>query len=76
MVKRRIFTIILVAVLLFPLAGAWSVGAEEVLYHTVKYGETVYAIARMYGVTPKAIIEANNLANANLIYVGQRLIIP
>jgi len=76
MVKRRVFTIILVTLLLFPLAGAISIGAEEVLYHTVKYGETVYGIARMYGVTPQAIIEANKLANANLIYIGQRLIIP
>jgi LysM repeat protein len=44
--------------------------------HTVQPGEGIYAIARQYGVTPEQIIAANGLANPNLIYPGDQLIIP
>lgn len=45
-------------------------------YHTVRRGETLYAIARDYGVDLEALVEANRLANPNLLYVGQRLALP
>lgn len=45
-------------------------------YHTVELGDTLAKIARAYGVTSAAIVEANSLASADLIYVGQRLLIP
>jgi LysM repeat protein len=44
--------------------------------HTVAPGETLTAIARRYGVTVAAIVEANDLANPNSISVGQKLTIP
>ena len=44
--------------------------------HTVKAGETLSAIAQRYSVPQQAIIDANNIGNASLIYVGQRLVIP
>ena len=44
--------------------------------HVVKPGDTVWAIAAMYRVTPWAIISLNNLVNPNLIFVGQTLLIP
>ncbi|MFZ4827748.1 MAG: LysM peptidoglycan-binding domain-containing protein [Phototrophicaceae bacterium] len=44
--------------------------------HTVQRGETLGSIARQYGTTFSAIATANNLANPNLIYVGQQLTIP
>lgn len=44
--------------------------------HIVQAGEGIYGIARRYGVSHEAIIAANNLANPNLIYPGQELIIP
>lgn len=44
--------------------------------HVVKAGETLATIAAKYGTTWSAIAAANNLYNANLIYTGQRLIIP
>ena len=44
--------------------------------HTVKYGETLYRIGRMYGVSPYRISEANGLYNPNYIYAGQVLYIP
>lgn len=45
-------------------------------YHTVKTGETLGKIAAAYGLTTASIANANGLSNPNLIYVGQRLIIP
>ncbi|MBI3760350.1 MAG: LysM peptidoglycan-binding domain-containing protein, partial [Chloroflexi bacterium] len=42
----------------------------------VQPGDTLYRIALKFGVTMDAIIRANNLKNANFIYIGQRLVIP
>jgi LysM repeat protein len=46
------------------------------LVHTVKRGENLTQIARRYDSTVAAIVEANGLKNANLIEVGQKLVIP
>ena len=43
--------------------------------HTVKEGETVFHIARKYGVSPAKIIENNGLINPDKISVGQKLLI-
>src|SRR5271157_110470 len=44
--------------------------------YTVKSGDTLTAIALKYETTVAAIVAANNIANPNLIQVGQVLIIP
>lgn len=44
--------------------------------HVVQKGETLSAIASKYGVTPEAIVRANNLNNPNAIQIGQKLTIP
>jgi lysozyme len=44
--------------------------------HTVKSGDTLYALAIRYGTTVAAIASANNLSDPNNIKVGQVLIIP
>jgi len=44
--------------------------------HVVQSGETLYSIARRYGTTYWAIAIANHLSNPNVIYAGQRLVIP
>ena len=44
--------------------------------HIVQPGDTLYRLALRYGTTIYAIAQANNIANINLIYVGQKLIIP
>lgn len=44
--------------------------------HTVQAGETLGAIAQVYGVTIEALTTANELASADAIYVGQVLTIP
>ncbi|MGE5557444.1 MAG: LysM peptidoglycan-binding domain-containing protein [Bacillota bacterium] len=43
--------------------------------YAVQPGDTLFLIARRFGVSVQAIVEANNLQNAN-IFPGQRLIIP
>jgi LysM repeat protein len=70
----------LVAVLVLLLASAFVPAASadpcEAVYHVVKPGENLTQIARYYGVTVQSIVNANNLWNPNVIYVGQRLRIP
>ncbi len=44
--------------------------------YTVKSGDTLWRISNLYKVTIDAIVKANNIANPNLIYVGQVLLIP
>jgi LysM repeat protein len=41
--------------------------------YVVKRGDTLAGIARRYGTTVSALMSANGIRNANLIYVGQRL---
>lgn len=50
-------------------------GGGEQRIHTVQRGDTLYSISRRYGTTVEAIRRANGLSS-NLIYVGQKLIIP
>lgn len=50
-------------------------GHQERVY-VVRSGDTIFKIAKMFGVPMEAIIKANNLANPNLIFPGQMLIIP
>lgn len=40
------------------------------VYHTVKSGESIYAIARAYGVEPDQIVQLNGLAD-KIVHVGQ-----
>ena len=47
--------------------GAW---------YAVRWGDTLSSIAWRHGVSVWAIVHANNLANPNRIYAGQRLYIP
>ncbi len=43
--------------------------------HVVRPGENLSGIAARYGTTVSALARANGIANANHIYVGQRLVI-
>jgi LysM repeat protein len=44
--------------------------------YIVKRGDTLYRIARSYGVNVWAVARANGITNPNRIYAGQRLVIP
>lgn len=52
-----------------PVGGGYMV-------HVVRYGQTLYGIARMYRVSAWSIARANGLVNPNYIYAGQGLVIP
>ncbi len=52
-------------------AGASSSGA-----HVVARGESLGSIAARYGTTVAALTQANGISDPNLVYVGQRLVIP
>ena len=41
--------------------------------HTVKKGDTLFAIAKKYGISVDAIKAANNGLNPNKIYIGQKI---
>ncbi len=44
--------------------------------YTVKKGDNLTKIAKQYGVTVQDLVDANDIANPNLIYVDQELTIP
>jgi LysM repeat protein len=44
--------------------------------HIVRQGETLFQISMQYGVSVHEIAAANGIANLNLIYIGQQLVIP
>ncbi len=80
---RRFLLFILVLALALPLAAlaapapapsAQSCGPGVV--HTVQWGENVFRISLRYGTTVGAITVANGLANPNVVYAGQTLLIP
>jgi len=50
--------------------------AVKPVIHVVKKGESLWVIAKQYGVTVKAIAEANNIEDTSLIKINQELIIP
>ena len=57
-------------------SGSGTTGGETVFY-TVKKGDTLWGIARRYGVTLTALITANpQIKNPNLIYPGDRVRMP
>jgi LysM repeat protein len=51
-------------------------GPADPYYHRVVAGETLSKIAYHYGVDYWRVMQANNLKNPSLIWVGQRLLIP
>jgi len=53
-----------------------SGGTASGSVHVVQPGDTLTRIGLRYGVSTRAVQQANNLPSANLIYVGQRLVIP
>ncbi|MFQ5398544.1 MAG: LysM peptidoglycan-binding domain-containing protein [Anaerolineae bacterium] len=69
---RKSGTAVLLALLLVLL----SASAAAAFSYRVQWGDTLFSIAGRYGASVPAIIQANQLANPNLIYAGQTLEIP
>lgn len=73
LVRRGLLFIVFLLALLLVL-GVTTVLADG--YHTVRAGETLYSIGRLYGVNPYTIASVNGLANPDYIRIGQVLYIP
>lgn len=63
-------------VLLIPGLTAADVRTLNQTLYTVQEGDNLLAIAQRFGVSVEAIMAANNIANADLLRVGDNLIIP
>ena len=44
--------------------------------YVVKEGDTLFSIARQYGVTVDSLAQANNISDPSTLYVGQELVVP
>lgn len=62
--------------LTLPPAGAWEGASPFWIVHVVAEGETLSAIAAAYDLTLGDLQSANGLADADLLSVGQALIVP
>lgn len=76
MKTRILLALVLVGILLAGATEPAEASSCKPIYHSVRAGQNLTQIARMYGVSVQSIVRANNLWNPNVIYVGQRLLIP
>lgn len=73
--KQSIALVLLLGLLLSMAAPALAAPLGDTTY-VVRAGDTLTAIAGRHGVTVAAIVAANGIANPNLIFIGQTLVIP
>ncbi len=59
--------------LIIPGSSAGSATPSLPLQHVVQRGDTLAEIARRYGVSMWALVQANNISNPSILYVGQVL---
>jgi LysM repeat protein len=57
-------------------AAEKPVSAEKERYHNVRRGETLYRIAKQYGISVKELCRLNNISPNQAIYPGQKLLVP
>ena len=62
--------------LTIPISGTGTAGMEAAFVNVVEPGDTLSAIAKRFGTSVAAIVAANDIADADRIIVGQRLLIP
>ena len=63
-------------VLRIPGLTAADISALNQTLYTVQEGDSLLAIAQRFGVSADALMAANNISNADLLRVGDELIIP
>ena len=71
--RGRIIQIIALAAILLVAAPAFASNART---HTVRSGDTLWSIARRYGVSLDVLASVNRLANPDALQLGQRIVIP
>ncbi|HEX7588557.1 MAG TPA: LysM peptidoglycan-binding domain-containing protein, partial [Anaerolineae bacterium] len=76
--RLALIHLVLMVPLVVGLAFLFAPGAyaESPTVHVVGWGDTLFSIANRYGTSVTTLMQANNLRNANFIWVGQRLVIP
>jgi LysM repeat protein len=74
--KGRLFSTLVLVVLLVGMVLPSAVYADNCKWHSVKRGQNLTQISRYYGVSVSSIVRANGIKNPSLIYRGQRLCIP
>jgi len=62
--------------LMFSSGGMAAEAQADEVIHVVQPGDNLYRLSLRYDVSIQAIASANNISNINLIFVGQRLVIP
>ncbi len=67
-----LLALVLVLTTLMPQSTAY---AEDDVY-VVQRGDSLSMIAKRYSVSPSDLARSNGITNPNIIYVGQRLVIP
>lgn len=73
--NRFISLAVVLAIVCLSASPAHAAPPRDTVY-TVQRGDTLFSIAVKFGVTVQAIMQANGLTNADLIFAGQRLVIP
>ena len=53
-----------------------TIQPSEGLHHRVEKGQTLWRIAKIYGVSIEEILKANNIADSTLVASGQSIFIP
>ena len=77
--RSRLFflsIVLLVGCFTVPVSAQSSDPPVPGIVHIIQQGETMFSIARRYGVTVDAVTHRNNIGDPRQIYAGQRLIIP
>ena len=67
--RRAVFFVWLAFSVAVPLASQERI-------HVLKEGETLYGVARSYGVSFSALLEANKISDANRVRAGQKIVVP
>ncbi|MEM7346014.1 MAG: LysM peptidoglycan-binding domain-containing protein [Chloroflexota bacterium] len=73
--KLRLFFILIILCLLRPFTSVYADEPRSVI-HVVQSGETLLGIAHIYNTSVEQLAHLNQLSNLNVIYTGQRLILP
>lgn len=74
---RKVFALILIGAMLLSCSGCSVRGARtRGVYHRVKSGETLSAIARAYHVKPQDLAEINNISTPDQIEADSVIFIP
>lgn len=74
--KQKIIYLLALAAALVALSACVTSTTTAGVYHTVKKGQTLWRIAKTYGVDMQTIAEYNDIYDKSRIYAGQEIFIP